>query len=118
MNCSVRERSKKAGRVRYNRQEGLALVAEWRQSGLSQSAFCRERGLGPHRLRYWSQVALEQTETAKREFFVVATDEHRAASAETEVSSIASDDGAAIIVVVPARSISVSLRAVVQELGQ
>jgi hypothetical protein len=36
-------------------EEGRALVDAWRQSGLSRSAFARERQVGVHVLSYWSQ---------------------------------------------------------------
>jgi len=43
---SYRERS---------RQESEALVGEEQQSGLTQSAFCRERGLGLSTFHYWKR---------------------------------------------------------------
>lgn len=39
----------------YSTEQGQALVDAWRQSGLSRSAFARERGVGVHVLHYWSQ---------------------------------------------------------------
>ena len=39
----------------FSTEQGQALVDAWRQSGLSRSAFARERGVGVHVLQYWSQ---------------------------------------------------------------
>jgi hypothetical protein len=39
----------------FSIEQGQALVDAWRQSGLSRSAFARERGVGVHVLQYWSQ---------------------------------------------------------------
>jgi hypothetical protein len=38
---------------RWSWQQGSKVIREWRRSGLSITVFARERGLGPHRLRYW-----------------------------------------------------------------
>jgi hypothetical protein len=39
----------------FSLEQGQALVDGWRQSGLSRSAFARERQVGVHVLQYWSQ---------------------------------------------------------------
>jgi hypothetical protein len=38
---------------RLGRDEGLALVREWRASGQRAAEFCRARGVPLHRLQYW-----------------------------------------------------------------
>ena len=45
--------------------EGAAMVEEWRKSGMSASAFVRDRGFGLHRLKYW------QSRSEKKADFVV-----------------------------------------------
>ena len=35
------------------REEGLLLVSEWRESGLSKKEFCASKSIGVHRLSYW-----------------------------------------------------------------
>lgn len=40
-------------RVRRSREDGRALVQEWRSSNQTLVQFCQERGLAVHRLRYW-----------------------------------------------------------------
>ena len=65
---------------RWTSEEGAAMVAEWRKSGLSASAFVRDRGFGLHKLRYWST----RTHGAgpKRADFVVVPFEQQSLHAE------------------------------------
>jgi len=35
-------------------------VEQWRTSGQSQAAYCREHGLSDHRLRYWKRCILPE----------------------------------------------------------
>ena len=46
------------------------MVAEWRKSGMSASAFVRARGFGLHRLRYWSSRT-EEERASSPDFVVV-----------------------------------------------
>lgn len=41
--------------ARWNYEQGKQVIEEWRQSGLSMSAFARERGLNTQRLYYWRE---------------------------------------------------------------
>ena len=50
-------------------EEGAAMVAEWRKSGMSASGFARARGFGYHRLRYW--LSRDEEPTSERTDFVV-----------------------------------------------
>jgi transposase-like protein len=43
------------GYQRRNRERWQALLAEQRDSGLTQSAFCRERGLALSTFQYWKR---------------------------------------------------------------
>lgn len=45
------------------------MVAQWRRSGKSQAAFCREEGVKPHVLTYWKSK-LEGRESAPTNAFV------------------------------------------------
>jgi hypothetical protein len=49
------------------RMEKLAhwrgVIGEWRGSGISQAAFCRERGLPSWKLAYWLKRVSEEDET-------------------------------------------------------
>jgi len=38
---------------RFSLSEGLALVADFKASGLSQTAFSQQAGISPFKLRYW-----------------------------------------------------------------
>jgi hypothetical protein len=46
------------------REQWTALVDEWRQSGLSQKAFCQQRQLNLHSLQYWRKI-LAQSESSE-----------------------------------------------------
>jgi hypothetical protein len=60
-------------RVRRSRDEGMALVEQWRESGLRPAEFCRTRGIAEHRLHYWKRRAPVEAkaEGATGEFFAV-----------------------------------------------
>ena len=73
-------------RKRRSRSEGLALARDWRNSGLTQSAYCHRHGIGVHLLRYWTQIE-ERAATLEREFFVVSIDENPPAATEQSPSS-------------------------------
>jgi len=45
---------------------GRALVEDWRQSGLSQMAFARQRQVGAHLLSYWSKRFPATMDTAAK----------------------------------------------------
>jgi len=49
--------------MRLSIDQARALVAEFQTSGLSQAAFCREKGLRKQRLSYWRQRLAEQSAT-------------------------------------------------------
>ena len=38
------------------RSEMFSLIEEWKQSGLSQQAFCREKNFRYHQFHYWYKV--------------------------------------------------------------
>ena len=42
-----------------NREKWTTLINEWRQSGLSQKAFCQQRQLNLHSLQYWRKIVDE-----------------------------------------------------------
>lgn len=42
-----------SGSLAERREHWRGVVAEWRGSGKSQTAFCRERGIPVWKLRYW-----------------------------------------------------------------
>lgn len=46
-----------------NREKWTALINEWRQSGLSQKAFCQQRQLNLHSLQYWRKI-LDEAESS------------------------------------------------------
>jgi hypothetical protein len=50
----------------WDQRTGTAAVADWRASGLSQAAWCRERGIPEHRLSYW-KCRLDPERTSKSE---------------------------------------------------
>lgn len=59
-----------------NRAEGEALVAAWRQSGLSQSEFGRHRGINVQRLQYWERkVAAPAAPVVPETFVVMSADD-------------------------------------------
>jgi hypothetical protein len=41
--------------LRRSRDEGKALVEQWRESGLGPAEFCRARGIAEQRLHYWKR---------------------------------------------------------------
>jgi hypothetical protein len=41
---------------RWTADDARVVLAAWRASGLSRTAFCEQRGLGVQRLHYWSSV--------------------------------------------------------------
>ena len=47
-------------RVRTNRDERLALVAEQESSGMTAMAFCRERGLGYQNFLRWKRTLADR----------------------------------------------------------
>jgi hypothetical protein len=70
------------------REEGAALVAAWKDSGLSARAFCDARGVGPHRLRYWSSMMEEESiRPARDPFFVIPFEDQEATGRAAAVSS-------------------------------
>jgi hypothetical protein len=61
-------------RGRRSRDEGMALVEQWRESGLRPAEFCRSRGIAEHRLHYWkrrAQPCESGAGSATSEFFAV-----------------------------------------------
>jgi hypothetical protein len=112
----------RSGGVRRNRKEGLALVEQWRRSGLSVGEYCRWHGVGEHVLRYWLDKASSPTSAGAKagDFFVVSTtreDEDAAGSHEPNALG-----GQAIVIVVPvggdSRGLEQTLRAVMREARQ
>lgn len=94
-----KKKSAAVGRVRLSAMQGRALVEQWRQSGLSVSAFCRTHSVREHILRY--RLSRESTPSepaaAQGEFFVVS------ASADAPAAAHASHRAAgAVIVMLPA----------------
>ena len=65
-------------------EEGAAMVAEWRKSGMSASGFARARGFGYHRLRYW--LSREEEPMAKRTDFVVVPFDPPSSSEDEEAA--------------------------------
>ncbi len=51
---------------RWSRAVGVAAVAAWEASGLSQSAWCREQGVAVYRLGYWCRRLAGGRERIKR----------------------------------------------------
>ena len=82
-----------------SKSEGLALVREWRKSGLSVPEFCRVRGVSAQRVRYWNQ-RLEHIEGERRtsEPFVVLSPDTLQDSASSSVEDPAADDAIEIVV--------------------
>lgn len=68
---------------RMTESEGIALVREWRESGLSMSEFCRVRGVLIHRLRYWKRRTggLEEASDSTGKFVVLSANPVDASSA-------------------------------------
>ncbi len=48
--------------TRWTEKRGRRELGQWRRSGQSLSAFARERGFNPQRLRYWRDRLAERSE--------------------------------------------------------
>lgn len=83
----------------WTADEGAAMVAEWRKSGMSASAFVRARGFGLHRLRYWSSRTGESS-TSPPDFVVVPFGAPSPADEEEGEEADEGGDGAMIEVCV------------------
>lgn len=51
------------GTLQAKRDDWQAQVRAWRESGLSQVAYCAAHGLKPHQLSYWVKRETTQTDT-------------------------------------------------------
>lgn len=63
---------------RMTREEGEALIRDWRASGLTLAEFGRKRGVSAHRVRYWKCREAERT-TAQNDFVVLTSEDSSAA---------------------------------------
>jgi hypothetical protein len=63
-------------------QQMLALVDQWRNSGLTQVEFCRLEGIKPAKFMYWVAQSKRADKPAQSGFTAVAADTRPAASLE------------------------------------
>lgn len=113
--------SKRKSSPRYSRAEGVALVARWRSSGLSARAFSEQHSVPINRLWYWAPIAdaaPKGSVKAKPEFHVVTVpaEAYPAQRSQPEVGVSSAALGKALIVVVPAKALGESLRAIMEGL--
>lgn len=74
---------------RWSRTQARRELASFRSSGLSQRAWCEERGVSFSRLRYWAQqleVSSEQDTTISMPSMVAVRVQDESAAAEMESS--------------------------------
>ena len=83
----------------WTAEEGAAMVAEWRRSGKSASAFVRARGFGLHRLRYWSSRT-DEIGSNQADFVVVPFGAAAQADEDGAEDATEDDDGPMIEVCV------------------
>lgn len=69
---------------RMSEAEGAALVSEWKNSGQTMAAFCRDRGLSAHRVSYWRRRLEESVSTG---FMVASAGELRGTPAPADPSA-------------------------------
>ncbi len=50
---------------RWTPAEGREALLAWRQSGLTLADFCRQRGIGEHRLTWWRRRLANEADSAK-----------------------------------------------------
>jgi hypothetical protein len=78
--------------LRRSRDEGRALVEQWRESGLRPAEFCRTRGIAEHRLHYWKrrlQGDGEGERAVSESFFAVIAADQETATVEAGWESVA-----------------------------
>ena len=81
-------------RSRWCEADGREAVVAWRQSGLSQSAWCRQSGVALHRLQYWiGRVERLDAPAADDPVGFVMLDPPVSPSAEATSVWVAVDDG-------------------------
>lgn len=90
--------------VHRSAAQGRALVAHYRQSGLSVSEFCRRQAVGAHVLRYWlsREAKPEATAATKDAFYVVSAPGAESIQRGRPSMGGGSRAGGAVIVVLPA----------------
>lgn len=114
-------------RVRRSREEGRALVEQWRSSGQTPARFCHGQGIATQRLRYWrQQVDEDEAQTVPRaadflalEASLVAEEDARQHSDAATMVEIRATDAVLVRVPVAAgRAVFVqTLRGVLEALG-
>ncbi len=58
----------------------LAHVEAWRQSGMSQTEYCRKNGINNHQFGYWKKKFTRKEKSAQCSAFVAIPIQHRTAS--------------------------------------
>lgn len=106
-------------RRRLTKEEGLALVRRWRESGETRAEFCRRTSVGTQVLSYWigREAGVVRATRATRSDFVVVSAPHVATRDRSEPSagSNSKRSGKAVLVVMSEVS-SVLLAQTVREL--